>query len=147
MDYAIDHANPITNLKESLMSNKFDPKTGITVEIPAGKPVSYTLVSQAVKTQKLQIKDPHGNVIIDASVNGMHLQGAVVGHFETKATGSYVVLLPEAAACKGLSCTVPLTLASKVISETLLIAVEDLEKGDDDYNDAFVTITWFTKMS
>ncbi len=129
------------------MSNRFDPKSGIAIEIPAGKPVSYTLVSQAAKTQKLQIKDPHGQVIVDASVRGMHLQGAAIGHFVTDAKGNYVVLLPEAAACKGLSCTVPLTSASQVISETLLIAVEDLEKGDNDYNDAFVTITWFTKIS
>jgi hypothetical protein len=129
------------------MSNRFDPKVGIAVGIPSDRPVSYTLVSQAQKVQKMQIKDPNGQVIVDVSVQGMHLQGETVGHFVTKIGGEYTVLLPNAAAGKGLSCTVPMTLAQKVVSETLLIAVEDLDKGDDDYNDAFVTVTWFTKMT
>lgn len=129
------------------MSNRFDPRVGIAVRIPSGRPVSYTLVSQAEKIQKMQIKDPQGQVIADVSVKGMHLQGAALGHFVTQIEGEYTVLLPDAAAGKGLSCTVPLTSAQKVVSETLLIAVEDLAKGDNDYNDAFVTVTWFTKMT
>ncbi len=123
------------------MSEQFSGPQGKIINIPNQASVFWSLASQSAGIQRLQIRDPSGNVIVDTSVLSTSLSNTSTGTFMTGNGGNYTVIFPSDQTVMYDSASI--NTGRTIVSETSLFAAED--STDNDYNDAFVTLTWFGK--
>ncbi|MEJ2045981.1 MAG: fucose-binding lectin II [Reinekea sp.] len=125
--------------------SEFSGQEGYTIEIPGGVVVSWSIVSQSAGAQSLKVLDPTNDTIVDTAVKSRDLSNTSSGSFFVSGSNSeiynYVVVMSSDHTVKVDEAVI--NAGTQVITKTYLFAGED--GSDNDYNDAFVTLTWYSK--
>lgn len=116
-----------------------------TIKIPGNVNVVWTITSQADFCQGLIIKDPKGKEIVNTSVLSNDMSNVSYGTFQVPGTFKkdyeYNVQIDPSVDCK--SGNVNIRAKKDVVASCFVFANEDHQDGD--FNDAFITITWFAR--
>ncbi len=112
----------------------------IEVNLWPGRVAQWSLSTQAGFTQNLLIKDADGNILVNASDSGTKYF-AKTGTFMGGKNPHTVAISANGKPSDVQAASSAMVLGGKATSKTYLFASEDL--GDGDYQDSFVTLTWF----
>lgn len=113
----------------------FEPtRSPIQFTMPSGKLAFWCMKVQAAFTQAFVLKDSGGTTIASNQGNGS-------GTFQTTNGPFTITITANGNPSSVLFSSTALLNAGAVKEETFVFASEDA--GDGDYNDCFLTITWF----
>ncbi|MDJ0837651.1 MAG: fucose-binding lectin II [Acidobacteriota bacterium] len=119
-------------------------KQPIEINMWPGKRAQWSMSTQAAFTQNLTVKDATGKVLVNHSASGTGNYFAGTGTFVGGKNPHTVTLTANGRPSKVQYDGSAMVLGGKAQAKTYNFAAEDASDGD--YNDCFVSITWFAKQ-
>lgn len=126
------------------------PGGGVAIALPPGKTAFWTVTTQAAYSQFVQLKDPSGAVIFQASGSSSDGHSPTqIGHgsFVIGANGAYTVWIGVNGGQAWSSVILDemtVSLGDTIMCGDFTFISED--GADQDFNDSCVTITWFNSI-
>ncbi len=118
-----------------------DGSKGIDVILPANTQCLWTIGTQTGGTWTVNVKDADGTVLFTQTMGGNQLIPQT-GVFNTNSNSNYTITLTSNVLNKVLYGNYPVNMANTVYSDTWIFIGED--STDNDYNDVYFSLTWFT---